>query len=92
MKRVQRTLELDAETDERLTALAKQRGMNVSAVVTDALALYGLGDDLDLEEDLRRLREFEQTRMGVPHEEVKAWVDSWGAPDELPPPVPRKLS
>lgn len=42
-------------------------------------------------EDARRLAEFERTRMGVPWEEVKAWMESWGTANELPPPKPRKL-
>lgn len=45
----------------------------------------------DIEEDLRRLREFERTGEAVPLEEVKAWVRSWGTPNELPPPKPRKI-
>ena len=44
-----------------------------------------------LEEDARRLAEFERTRLGVPWDEVKAWMQSWGAPSELPAPKPRKL-
>lgn len=27
---------------------------------------------------------------GIPIEDVKAWVDSWGTPNELPMPEPRK--
>jgi hypothetical protein len=45
----------------------------------------------DIEEDLRRLREFERTRMGVPWEEVKAWMESWGKQNELPRPKPRRI-
>lgn len=44
-----------------------------------------------LAEDARRLAEFERTRMGVPWEEVRAWMQTWGTPDELPVPKPRKL-
>jgi hypothetical protein len=44
-----------------------------------------------LEEDERRLAEFERTRMGVPWDEVKVWMQSWGKPNELPMPKPRKL-
>ena len=29
---------------------------------------------LDIEGDLRRLREFERMRMGGPYEEAKAWI------------------
>jgi len=45
----------------------------------------------DVNEDLRRLREFERTGEAVPSEEVKAWVESWGSPRELPRPTPRKV-
>jgi hypothetical protein len=44
-----------------------------------------------LAEDARRFAEFERTREGVPWEEVKAWMETWGTPHELPPPKPRKL-
>ena len=44
-----------------------------------------------LVEDARRLAEFEGTRMGVPWDEVRAWMRTWGAPDELPVPKLRKL-
>jgi hypothetical protein len=44
-----------------------------------------------LEEDARRLAEFERNRIGVPWGEVKVWMKSWGTPNEPPPPKPRKL-
>jgi hypothetical protein len=44
-----------------------------------------------LREDAQRLAEFERTREGVPWAEVRAWMQSWGTDQELPPPKPRKL-
>jgi hypothetical protein len=44
-----------------------------------------------LEEDERRLAEFDRTRMGLPWDEVKAWMQNWGEPNELPMPKPRKV-
>ena len=44
-----------------------------------------------LEEDERRLAEFDRTRMGVLWDEVEAWMQSWGKPNELPIPKPRKV-
>lgn len=41
-----------------------------------------------MEEDRRRLAEFERTRMGVPWEEVKAWVQIGRKPNALPIPQP----
>jgi hypothetical protein len=42
-------------------------------------------------EDARRLTEFERARVGAPWDEVKTWMQSWGTPNELPPPKLRKL-
>jgi len=44
-----------------------------------------------IEEDDRRFAEFERTRMGLPWDEVKAWMESWGKPNELPRPKPRRI-
>lgn len=41
-----------------------------------------------MEEDRRRLAEFERTRMGVPWGEVKAWVEIGRKPNALPIPQP----
>ena len=93
MTTIRRTLDLDAETDARLRELAERRGQEASHVISDALALLDSADldDPDIEEDIRRLREFERTGEAVPLEDVMAWVRSWGTPDELPPPRPRKV-
>jgi hypothetical protein len=45
----------------------------------------------ELQEDARRLAEFERTRQGVPWSEVETWLRSWGAPNELPTPKARNL-
>jgi hypothetical protein len=45
----------------------------------------------DLAEDRRRLDEFSRTRLGVPLDDVKAWVASWDTVDELSRPQPRKI-
>jgi predicted transcriptional regulator len=74
--------------------LADARGQEPSEIVSDALALLdSVSDESEpsLEEDLRRLHEFERTGEAVPLEEVRAWVRSWGTPTELPPPQPRKI-
>lgn len=44
-----------------------------------------------LAEDARRLAASERAGEGVPWDEVKTWMQSWGTEEELPPPKPRKL-
>jgi hypothetical protein len=101
-----RKIEVDAETADLLEARAAARGMSVAELLADiACNDEVLPADLGemrargegpwspkvLEEDARRLAEFERTRMGVPWEEIRAWMESWGTRSELPTPKPRKL-
>jgi predicted transcriptional regulator len=94
MNIIRRTLDIDASTDARLRELAAERGEDVSAVLAEAVALLDSVVDIgnpDIEEDRRRLREFHRTREAIPWDDVKAWMLSWGTPQELPAPKPRKL-
>jgi hypothetical protein len=101
-----RKIEVDAETADLLEARAQARGMSVAELLADiACNDDALPADLAekrikgegpwspevLEEDARRLAEFERTRMGVPWQEVKAWMESWGTRSERLAPKPRKL-
>ena len=94
MNLISRTLEIDADTDARLREMATERGQEVAAVLAEAVALLDSVVDIegpDIAEDLRRLDEFERTKLAIPLDEVKAWVASWGSADELPRPEPRKV-
>jgi hypothetical protein len=44
-----------------------------------------------LAEDARRLAEFRRTREAIPWDDARVWMRSWGTPQELPAPKPRKL-
>jgi predicted transcriptional regulator len=92
MSTVRRILDLDPETDARIETLAARKGQDAAAVVADAVELLDSVIDIngpDVEEDIRRLQEFERTGSAIP--EVKAWIDSWGTTSELPRPQPRKV-
>jgi len=94
MGTVRRILDLDPETDARIEALAARKGQAVAAVVADAVELLDSIIEMDVpdvQEDIRRLEEFERTGVAVPGGEVKAWIDSWGTIKELPRPQPRKV-
>lgn len=94
MTTVHRTFDLDPDTDARLNALAAEKGQEASAILADAVVLLDSVVEIegpDVEEDLRRLREFDRTGEAIPWEEVKTWVESWGTANELPEPKPRKI-
>lgn len=99
-------IELDEQTAEVLKARAAARGMTVSALVAELIgaeetmppdlqALRNAGEGPwapdALAEDARRLSEFRRTREALPWDDVKAWMQTWGTPNELPAPKPRKL-
>jgi hypothetical protein len=101
-----RNIEVDVETADLLEARAAALGMSVSALLAEIAGNESmLPPDLAdmrargtgpwsadaLEQDARRLAEFERTRIGVPWDEVKTWMESWGTPNELPRPRARRL-
>jgi hypothetical protein len=101
-----RKIEVDSETADLIEARAAARQMTVSDLLADlasneaalpadlaSMRTRGEGpwSDEALEEDGRRLAEFERTRTAVPWQDVKAWLGSWGRPNETPPPHPRKV-
>jgi predicted transcriptional regulator len=95
MGTVRRVLELDEKTDALIEALVARKRQDAASVVADAVELLDSVIDVYdpdiLEEDLRRLEEFERTGIAVPGDEVIAWIKSWGTPNELPRPQPRKI-
>lgn len=99
-------IEVDAQTADLLEARASARGMSVGDLLADLAGDDNLlPPDLEamrragdgpwapeiLAEDQRRMAEFRRTGEGIPWNEVKAWMQSWGTPGELPAPKPRKL-
>jgi hypothetical protein len=100
-----RKIEVEAKTADALEAEAASRGISVSRLLDEWMSGDDVPSDLNvlreegrgpwapevLAEDARRLAEFDRTREGIPWSEVKAWMESWGTPQELPPPKARKL-
>ena len=86
-----------------LEAWAEERGLSIGDQL--AVAEHSLPRDWEsmrragrgpwapevLAEDARRFAASERAGEGVPWDEVKTWMQSWGTGEELPPPKPRKL-
>jgi len=95
-----RTVEADATTADTLEMWARERGLSLSEFLAEFASLAasppGFGEMRRagtgpwapeiLAEDARRLAEFERTGVGVPWEEVEAWMESRGTSGERPRP------
>jgi hypothetical protein len=99
-------IEVDEATALVLEARAAARGITVAQLIADlAGAQEALPAELQalrgaaegpwaadvLAEDERRLADYRRTREAASWEDVKAWMQTWGKPGELPVPKPRKL-
>jgi RHH-type transcriptional regulator, rel operon repressor / antitoxin RelB len=79
------SIRLKPATKKRLTRLAKESGRSANFLISDAVESYVS----DQERILAEVRQADrQVKSGhyIPHEEMKAWLLSWGTNRELPPP------
>src|SRR5262249_50254501 len=79
------SIRLKPETKKRLAKLAKASGRSSNFLIADAVESY-VTDQERLWAEIRR--EDKQIKSGhyVRHEDMKAWLLSWGTDHELPPP------
>jgi len=79
------SIRLKPETRKRLAKLAKASGRSSNFLISDAVESYVA----DQERMLAEVRQADrQVKAGhyVRHEDMKAWLLSWGTDRELPPP------
>jgi predicted transcriptional regulator len=79
------SVRLDADLNDRVTAIAAALDRSKSWVIEQAVADFVAVQEWQLaaiDEGIKAA----DTGQVVAHEEVVAWVRSWGSPDELPMP------
>ena len=88
-------VKLDAAIRDRLKALGQAKRRSAHWLMVEAIRLYVERE----EEQERRKREsmaalahYDATGEYVDDADVRAWLKSWGRPDELAPPRVRKRS
>jgi predicted transcriptional regulator len=79
------SIRLKPETRKRLTKLAKASGRSSNFLVSDAVESYVADQERMLAEMRQAERQVEAGHY-VRHEDMKAWLLSWGTAHELPPP------
>ena len=79
------SVRLKPETKKRLAKLAKVSGRSSNFLVSDAVESY-VADQERLLADIRRAERQIKSGHYIRHEDMKAWLLSWGTQHELPPP------
>jgi len=79
------SIRLTPETKKRLAKLAKSSGRSSNFLVADAVEAY-VSDQERLLAELRHADQQVESGHYVKHEDMKAWLISWGTANELPPP------
>jgi RHH-type transcriptional regulator, rel operon repressor / antitoxin RelB len=74
------------ELKEKLRSLARHTERSEAYLVARAVEEYVELNEWQVAEIKRRLDEARAGAPGVAHEDVEAWLDSWGTEDERPPP------
>ena len=80
------TVELPRDLVERLNALVARSQWDVSMFVSEALAGYIPFEERKMTLIEEAIADIESGGPTYSNEEVMAWLESWGKPDELPPP------
>ncbi len=80
------TVELPRDLVERLKALAERTEWDVAAYVREALTGYIPFQEREIALIEEAIADIDAGGPTYSNEEVMAWIESWGKPDELPPP------
>ena len=79
------SIRLKAKTKRRLAKLAKVTGRSSNFLISDAVEAY-IADQERMRAEIREADREVKSGHYVKHEDMKAWLLSWGTKHELPPP------
>jgi predicted transcriptional regulator len=79
------SIRLKPETKKRLARLAKASGRSSNFLISDAVESY-VADQERIVAEIRQADRQVKSGHYVKHEDMKAWLLSWGTAQELPPP------
>jgi RHH-type transcriptional regulator, rel operon repressor / antitoxin RelB len=79
------SIRLKPEVKKRLARLAKVTGRSSNFLISDAVESY-LADQERMLGEIRQADRQVKSGHYVRHEDMKAWLLSWGTEGELPPP------
>ncbi len=80
------SVRLKPETRKRLAKLAAASGRSSNFLISDAVESY-VADQERMQAEMRQADSQVKTGHYIRHEDMKAWLLSWGTDHELPPPT-----
>src|SRR5437588_419431 len=89
-KSITMTVRLNPEVSEKLEALARNMKRSKGYLASEAIETYVDLNAWQVAHIKEALEEDESGAPGVPHQQVVAWMESWGTDHELPPPKPKR--
>lgn len=84
------TVRLTPEISDKLDRLAQETKRSKSFLATEAIEGFVERNAWQVARIKKGLAEAKSGAAGVPHEDVAAWMKSWGTDHELPRPTPRQ--
>ncbi len=79
------SVRLKPQTKRRLAKLAEASGRSSNYLISDAVESY-VADQERLLAEIRKADRHLKSGHYIRHEDMKAWLLSWGTKNELPPP------
>lgn len=79
------TLQVPRSLVARLNVLAEKSGRSASMFASEALLQYLEQAETEVEAVLEAIEELDSGAPGIPHEELVAWLRTWGTANERPP-------
>lgn len=83
------TVRIDTSVKRRLEKLAESTGRSRSFLAAEAISVYLAVNEWQVA-GIKQAMASLDCGEGVPHEEVKDWVDPWGSANERPVPKRRR--
>ena len=79
------SIRIKADTKKKIAKIARMSGRSSNLVIAEAVEAY-LADQERVLAEIRESDRGLKTGHFVSHEDMKAWLLSWGTANELPPP------
>ena len=79
------SVRLKPQTKQRLAKLARDSGRTANFLISDAVESY-VADQERMRAEMRQADRQVKSGHYIRHEDMKAWLLSWGTKHEMPPP------